>query len=378
MNKRIILAAIFMLSLFSQMSAEDNVTIKDFSISADETKTVNIELESDVVYAGFQFELSLPDGITVSEYCTNTDRIPESTTLTMTKQTNGSYLFLAAAMGRENIVGTSGSIIQIKVTADKNLANGSLSGYFKNVKLSILEGTGKKYAEMSFPITVLEPSTVTAKSYERVYGDANPVFGYDVEGGDLDGTPTITCEATATSPVGTYDIIVKRRTETNYNVTYVKGTLTIKKAPLTISAGNYTRKKGKENPEFLLSYGGFKNDETEEVLTKKPTVTTTATKTSSTGEYPIEVSGAEAQNYEISYTNGMLTVELLPGDANSDGELNETDRCYIVRHIMDETPENFDEEVANLNGDDKIDVADIVKLYDLLKEQEVPESGNPD
>ena len=356
-----------MLSLFSQMSAEDSVTIKDFSISAGETKTVDIELESDVVYAGFQFELSLPDGIIISE-CSKTDRIPESTTLTMTEQANGSYLFLAAAMGRENFVGTSGSIILIKVAADKDLASGSLTGYFKNVKLSKVEGTGNKYAEMSFPITILEPSTVTAKSYERVYGDDNPVFGYDVEGGELDGTPTITCEATAISPVGTYDIIVKRGTETNYNVTYVKGTLTIKKAPLTISAGNYTRKKGRDNPEFVVNYDGFKNDETEEVLTKKPSATTTATKTSPTGEYPIEVSGAEATNYEISYVNGTLTVELLPGDADSDGELSETDRSYIVRHIMGDTPDDFDEKAANLNGDDRIDVADIVLLNQLLGE----------
>ena len=368
MNKRIILIIIYLLTLVNLVSAKDKITIKDFSISAGETKELSITLENDVTYAAFQFDLYLPTGLTISEYSKDETRMPEGTTLSMTKQSDGSYRFLAVAMERENIIGKDGNIITIEVTADMNLASGSLTGYFKNVKLSKVEGTGNKYAEMSFPITVQEPSTVTAKSYERVYGDANPVFGFDVEGGDLDGTPTITCEATATSPVGTYDIIVKRGTETNYNVTYVKGTLTIKKAPLTISVGNYTRKKGKDNPEFVVNYDGFKNDETEEVLTMKPSATTTATKTSPTGEYPIEVSGAEAQNYEISYVNGTLTVELLPGDVNSDGELSETDRNYIVRHIMGDTPDDFDEKAANLNGDEKIDVADIVLLNQLLGE----------
>ena len=58
----------------------------------------------------------------------------------------------------------------------------------------------------------------------------------------------------------------------------------------------------------------------------------------------------------------------LPGDANGDGELNETDRNYIIRHIMGDTPDDFDEEAANLNGDEKIDVADIVLLNKSLGE----------
>ena len=60
--------------------------------------------------------------------------------------------------------------------------------------------------------------------------------------------------------------------------------------------------------------------------------------------------------------------KILLGDANGDGELSETDRSYIVRHIMGDTPDDFDEEAANLNGDDKIDVADLVLLNKLLGE----------
>ena len=112
---------------------------------------------------------------------------------------------------------------------------------------------------------------IKANSYTRQYGDANPTFDYTVEGEGLEGTPEISCEATATSPVGTYDIIVSRGTVTNYNVTYVAGTLTITKAPLNIAAGTYTKKQGDPMPEFTLTYTGFKNDETENVLTTKPT-----------------------------------------------------------------------------------------------------------
>ena len=136
----------------------------------------------------------------------------------------------------------------------------------------------------------------------------NPEFEYKVEGGALDGTPVITCEATATSPVGTYAIVVKQGTVTNYNVTYVAGTLTITKAPLKASVGNYSREQGQENPAFTISYSGWKNNENESVLLKKPVATTEATKDSPVGEYAIIISGGEAQNYEFEYVDGTLTV----------------------------------------------------------------------
>ena len=157
-------------------------------------------------------------------------------------------------------------------------------------------------------VTKADPVTITAKSYTRVYGDANPTFEYTSEGATLVGTPEITCEALASSPVGTYDIIVKQGSVKNYNVTYVKGTLTIIKAPLAVKAGTYTKKQGEDNPEFSLAYEGWKNNETEAVLTKRPTATTTATKESEPGEYEVTVSGGEVQNYELSYQNGKLIV----------------------------------------------------------------------
>ena len=158
-------------------------------------------------------------------------------------------------------------------------------------------------------LTVKKKAVLTARNYTRQYGDENPTFEYTVTGGTIDsGTPTITCSATKTSPVGTYDIVIAKGTVSNSTVELVKGTLTITKAPLTISAGNYTKEEGEANPTFTPTFSGFKNNETKNVLTKQPTITTTATTTSAAGSYPVTVSGAEAENYEISYQNGTLIV----------------------------------------------------------------------
>ena len=158
MNKRIILAIVSLLALVNQVSAEDKVTIENFAISAGKTKEMSITLINNVAYAAFQFDLYLPEGLTVTEYSADNTRIPKGTTLEMVQQENGCYRFIAAAMDLEEINGNSGSIIRIKVTADKNLASGTLTGYFRKVMLSKLDGTGVSYAEISFPITVKKPS----------------------------------------------------------------------------------------------------------------------------------------------------------------------------------------------------------------------------
>ena len=155
--------------------------------------------------------------------------------------------------------------------------------------------------------------TVTANSYSREYGEENPVFEFTTEGATLDGEPVIECEATPASPVGTYNIIVKKGGVKNYNDTYVKGTLTITKAPLTVKVEDAEREQGKENPQFVLTYTGWKNNETESVLTKKPMATTTATKDSPAGVYDIVVNGGETQNYTLSYVSGKLTVTVPSG-----------------------------------------------------------------
>jgi len=149
---------------------------------------------------------------------------------------------------------------------------------------------------------------VTGTNYERAYGDENPAFGFNAEGGVLDGQPEILCEATSSSPVGTYPIVVKKGSVANYNDEYVNGTLTVTKAPLTVTAVNASREQYEDNPDFIITYSGWKNADDESVLTAKPKAKTDATKDSPVGEYSITVYGGEAQNYELVYVDGTLTV----------------------------------------------------------------------
>ena len=164
----------------------------------------------------------------------------------------------------------------------------------KNYEISYVKG--------KLTIAKADAVTVKAKSYTIKYGDELPKFEFTSEGATLKGTPEIKCEATSKSPVGTYTIVISKGSVTNYNDTYVNGTITAK---------SYTIKQGEDLPTFEATYEGFKNNETSAVLTKQPTITTTATSASAPGEYEITISGAEAQNYEFSYVAGKLTIEAM-------------------------------------------------------------------
>ena len=204
---------------------------------------------------------------------------------------------------------------------------------------AIINATQCKVGESSEIPEPIKKVTITANSYTRAYGDDNPVFGYTSSNNEkFDGEPEITCEATITSPVGTYPIVIKSGTISGIEDTYVNGTLTITKAPLTITAKSYTITQGDALPTFDVEYSGFKNNETADILTKRPTLTTSVTSSSEPGTFDIVASGAEAQNYEISYVKGTLTIN--PGvyklTYTVDGEVYKT---YDIEYGSTITPE---------------------------------------
>ena len=195
-------------------------------------------------------------------------------------------------------------------------------------------------------LTVVEADAVVvrAKSYSRQYGDENPVFEFETDGAALDGTPEIVCSAVANSPVGSYTIEVKQGSIKNYNVHFESGSLVITKAPLSISAGNYTKKQGDAMPVFKASYAGFKNGENESVLTKQPVFSCDANEASAPAEYAVTISGADAENYEISYEQGVLTVTGMPKPIISTDEATlrittETDNA-VIYYTLDGTEPN--------------------------------------
>jgi hypothetical protein len=161
--------------------------------------------------------------------------------------------------------------------------------------------------------------SVSANNQFRLYGATNPVltasFNGFVNGENqsvLSGAPTLSTTATTNSPIGPYAITITNGTlaATNYAFAFSNGVLTVGPASLTVTANSQFRLYGATNPIFTASISGFVNDETTNVLSGAPSLTTTATTNSPVGPYTIVATNGTltATNYTFTFNNGLLTV----------------------------------------------------------------------
>ena len=198
--------------------------------------------------------------------------------------------------------------------------------------------------------------TVTVDNKDRIYGDANPEFTLSYTGlmnnetvPEWEKQPTVETTASIQSPVGTYPISIKDVVAVNYNITAVDGTLTINKAVLHVTPNDATRNYGEDNPVFELSFVGLKNNESVPEWTIEPVITTSAIKTSSVGEYAIQVTTAEARNYTLEKKTGILTITKAPLTVGVNsynrkyGEANPTFELYYNGLLNGETAPDWTE-----------------------------------
>ena len=286
----------------------DNISIESGKIAPNSTKIVSVVLNNTATnYVGFQMDFYLPKGLSIDKSKTTmTDRAESGSSITIGKQSNGAFRLVYSSLNLTPIKGTGGALINLCLKASADYSGGSIM--VKNVVFGTTDSKTVRMDNVSFDMQRMTSVTVTANTIKMKYGDVVPELTYQKSDPSVKGTPTLSCEATSTSPVGTYPIVISKGSIEADEVKFVNGSLIIEKAPLTVSAGNYTKKQGDPMPVFKAVYNGFKNNETEDVLTKKPVITTTATEASAPGSYPVTVSGAEAQNYDISYKPGTLTV----------------------------------------------------------------------
>jgi hypothetical protein len=289
-----------------------SLSVQNIEAQMDEETALVVSLAEGSSMTALQFNLSLPEGVTLATsgdtYGATLGTATDGHTLSVQPLASGDLLFILYSMEQKAF--RNGELLRIPLKAGSTAA--SANGKLYTIRTATASAVSHPRADVSFSAQVTEPVqpvTVTANNQSMVYGDNVPTLTYKTEGADLNGTPKLTTTATKTSAVGTYPIKVEKGTVTNTLATYVDGTLTVTKAPLTITAKSYTIKQGEALPAFAATYSGFKNSETESVLTKKPTFSCSATSASAPGTYDIVVSGAEAGNYDISYVKGTLTIE---------------------------------------------------------------------
>ena len=163
--------------------------------------------------------------------------------------------------------------------------------------------------------------TATADPKSKVYGAGNPSLTYTITGfvnGDLasvvSGTAICTTTATLSSGVGGYPISCTQGSlsATNYNFSFVGGTLTVGPATLTVTANDKNREYGDSDPSFDATITGFKNGQTLTTsgVTGTASCSSTATMTSPVADYSITctIGDLSSDNYSFTFALGTLHV----------------------------------------------------------------------
>lgn len=190
--------------------------------------------------------------------------------------------------------------------------------YITTIKCEISnlgESIEKIPLELKYTYTINKaPLTISVQNATREYGDENPTFNGNYSGfvnredeNALSSLGIITTTGKRTSSIGVYPITLSGVTARNYEITTVPGTLTIVKAPLTAKVDDISREYGNENPTLTVKYEGLKNNESVPAWENDYRLSTTATKTSSVGSYPITLTG-NPKNYTMNIEQGRLYV----------------------------------------------------------------------
>ena len=124
------------------------------------------------------------------------------------------------------------------------------------------------------------------------------------------------------SSAGSYTVAAAVN-DANYQAT-ASGTLTIRPAPLTVTASSMTKILNAAMPAFAATYSGFVNGENASALNGTLNCTTTAPAASAVGSYPITCRGQSSANYAISYAPGTLRLLYAPAGQACDGAAGHT------------------------------------------------------
>ena len=180
----------------------EQIYIKDFKMEQGETKTVDILLYNpDAEYRDLQFDLYLPEGITVAQdedeeflvelgsRCTKKHTIGFS-------YTDGHYVCMLYSTAKNPLTGNSGDILSITLKADEKVATGAQKGYFRNISFSKIDATGPTYDEFSFGITVKGDANSievveadSATSNKKVFRDGAVIIIRGDKEYHINGTP---------------------------------------------------------------------------------------------------------------------------------------------------------------------------------------------
>ena len=130
----------------TDISSRNNVIyIEPFTAAQGTQVQMSIKMKNTVAIRGFQFDLYLPDGVTVAKTAKGkiiasltASRLPEDDehSLTLSEQVDGSIRFLCGSLYDETFIGTDGEIATLTINIDAEMDDGNYPVYLRKMKLT--------------------------------------------------------------------------------------------------------------------------------------------------------------------------------------------------------------------------------------------------
>ncbi len=240
--------------------------------------TLTVEKRNAIITADDQ-SITYGDTLDTSAYSFKAENVLASDTLTVTYTVNG--YTTATAVGTEGIT--------ITPYAENS-----------NYNFTFVDGT----------LSVTKKAvTIIANNGTVTYGEEADVSGVGfVDNGIINGdtvTVTYTTDYTVGASAGRTFNIMPNATHNNYSFTFVNGALSVEKRNATITTENKTVLYGDELPELTTVVNGVYGSD----VLDYSLATNYIAGTTGVGTADITVNLGNNPNYEVSATNGTLTVE---------------------------------------------------------------------
>ncbi len=280
----------------ANVGTEKVVTISDLTLGG--TDAGNYELAA----SGQQTEATADITAKALTITADSDtKVYDGTALTNDSYTNtelaaGDQIESVTVTGSQTNAGTSDNVPSAAVI--KNSATDNVTA---NYDITYSNGT----LEVT-PKTL----SITAEAKWKAYGEADPELTYTSEGLINDDAITGTLTREAGENAGVYAITLGELTAgNNYTISYTGADLTITKVGLTITANNKTIIYGDAPAGNGVTYDGFVNSETADVLGGTLAYDYNYAQYGDVGNtYTITPHGLTSNNYDISFVAGTLTV----------------------------------------------------------------------
>ena len=148
-----------------QTVSDDMLSVEPVNMSAGGTKQLAIVLNNPTnKYAAFQFDLVLPDGISIAKNnkgkliaSLDEDR-KDDHTLNVSETGTNTYRFLAFSMTNTEFYGTDGALVYVTLQADEDISGGNKTATIQSQVFTEVSGEQHKWNDTAFQITI-EAST---------------------------------------------------------------------------------------------------------------------------------------------------------------------------------------------------------------------------